>query len=52
MQVTSLAFDELWAKYPSLASHLAKDADVIHSPHFENAVVKIKSGFEARLTEF
>jgi hypothetical protein len=44
-----IAFDQLIEKFPSMKSHLAKDAPIVHNQHFENAAVKIQTGQEDRL---
>jgi hypothetical protein len=39
-----MAFDRLIAQIPELAAKLGPDADVVHSPAFEKAVIKLQKG--------
>ena len=34
-------FDAVLKEFPALARHLSKDADIIHSKEFENAIVRL-----------
>jgi hypothetical protein len=34
-------FDEMLKYYPSMAHHIAADGGIVHSPDFENAIVKV-----------
>jgi hypothetical protein len=45
-----LAFDELLHMFPVMRSHLAPDAPVVHNKDFENAVIKIQTNKEDKLT--
>ena len=49
-------FDKLLTEFPAVRPYLGKDSDLVHSPDFDNAVVKIqlaldqgKSSLEQRL---
>ncbi|KAF1793067.1 hypothetical protein GQ600_12960 [Phytophthora cactorum] len=44
-------FDCLIEIRPSFSKYLAPDADIVHSPEFEQAVVKVLAGEIALLTE-
>ena len=50
MLVCRIAFDQLLERVPELASHISKDAAVIHNRHFENGIVKIQKGQEKILS--
>jgi hypothetical protein len=43
-------FDVLIAKAPSFARYLGPESDIVHSPIFEKAVIKVQSGNERNLT--
>ena len=34
-------FDEPNEEFPQMGEHIGNNANVVHSPHFENAVVKV-----------
>ena len=36
------SFDSLIARFPCMERHLSKNADIVHSPDFENAVTKLQ----------
>jgi hypothetical protein len=42
-------FDEVLSRYSSMDKYLAPDADIIHSPIFDNVVVKVMKGREDEL---
>jgi hypothetical protein len=42
-------FDEVLSRYSSMDKYLAPDEDIIHSPIFDNAVVKVMKGREDEL---
>jgi hypothetical protein len=44
------SFDRVIQKFPDMSHHLAADADIVHCPDFENAIVKLQSFEEHRLT--
>jgi len=44
------AFDGLIAKYPGMENYLSRDADIVLSKHFENAVVKVLMNQESLLS--
>jgi hypothetical protein len=44
-------FDAVILAFPNMAHHLAADAKIVHSPDFENAVVKIQEGQSHSLTD-
>jgi hypothetical protein len=44
-------FDVLCSHFPTCASHLAPDAQIIASPYFESAIVKIINGENETLTD-
>ena len=55
-QLVSLAharsfFDKLIIKIPSFAEYLGPDANIIHMPIFEKAVIKVQKGNETSLTK-
>ena len=35
-------FDKLITEYPAVRSYLGKDSNLVHSPDFDNAIVKIQ----------
>lgn len=43
-------FDEVIKLHPLMTKYLAVDAKIVHSPHFENAVVKILDGQQNKLS--
>ena len=45
-----LIFDEVCAQYPSMSDQLSKDAYIVKFKDFENAVVKVLSGYSNLLT--
>ena len=45
-----ILFDDLIGKYPLTASYLSPSADIVHSPMFESAIVKVVSGKADTLT--
>ena len=45
-----IVFDQLIDFFPSMNSHLAADAHVVHNRDFENAVIKIQTNKEDKLT--
>ena len=44
-------FDELIAEYPTLKSHLAANADIVHNPLWESAIVKLQKEEEHLITK-
>jgi len=45
-----ILFDSVMAKYPSMHVYISTDADILHSPTFDSAIIKILRG-ESNLTE-
>jgi hypothetical protein len=45
-----IVFDQLLDLFPSMKSHLAGDAPIVHNRDFENAVIKIQTNKEDKLT--
>jgi len=45
-----LAFDQLLDLFPAMKTHLAADAPIVHNRDFENAIIKIQTNREDRLT--
>ena len=51
MSTVRTIFDSLIEKYPFISSHLSKNADIVHSPYFDSAIVKIQNDEENSLTK-
>jgi hypothetical protein len=54
LQTTRVAFDDIstliGGRFPLFAAKLKPNADIVHNPDFESAVVKIQAGKESSLT--
>ena len=50
MEDVRILFDCLMSDFPSMASYISPDANIVHSPNFENGNIKIFRGKFADLT--
>ena len=51
MAQVRILFDGVMDKYPRMNKYLKPDSEIVHSPHFESALVKLGLGKASDLTK-